>query len=50
MLVLGGDWLSLFETQPLEDVLAGIAAGWNDTQQCAGKLRVSVAKEELYVL
>lgn len=49
-MISGGDWLSLFETHPLEDVLAGIAAGWNDTQRCAGRLRVGIYQEVGYVL
>lgn len=49
-IISGGDWLSLFEPQPLEDVLAGIAVGWNDTRRCAGRLKVGVFQEVGYVL
>lgn len=48
--LFGGDWLRLFETQPLEDMLAEIAAGWNKTQQSAGKLKASLPVEVVYVL
>lgn len=47
---LGGDALKLFETRPLEDILADIAEGWNDTQRCIGKVRASVLTEVSYVL
>lgn len=37
-----GDALNLFETRPLEDILADIAEGWNNTQRCIGKVRAGV--------
>lgn len=40
----------MFETRPLEDILADIAIGWNDTQRCIGRLRGSVVTEVAYVL
>jgi len=46
----GGDWVSLLETRPLEDILADIAVGWNDLQRCIGRVRASVATEVTYVL
>ncbi|HSE60979.1 MAG TPA: hypothetical protein VLA88_01635 [Candidatus Saccharimonadales bacterium] len=46
----GGDWVSLLETRPLEDILADIAVGWNDMQRCIGKVRANVATEVAYVL
>ena len=46
----GGDALNLFETRPLEDILADIAEGWNNTQRCIGKVRAGVLTEVSYVL
>lgn len=31
--MLGGGGLTLFETRPLEDILADIADGWNSTKR-----------------
>jgi hypothetical protein len=50
MLMLGGDWLTLFETHLLEDVLADIVSGWSNIQRCIGKVRVGVPTEVSYVL
>lgn len=46
----GGDWVSLLETRPLEDILADIAVGWDDMQRCIGKVRAGVTTEVTYVL
>lgn len=46
----GGDWLSLFETRPLEDILAEIAEGWSNTQRAIGRVRAGVTTEVSYVL
>lgn len=46
----GGDGVSLFETCPLEDILADIAVGWNDTRRIIGNLRSSTTPELSYVL
>ena len=46
----GGFELSLFETCLLENTLADIADGWNNTQRNIGRLRASVATEVNYVL
>ena len=47
---VGGDTLSLFETRPLEDILADIAEGWGNTQRCIGRVRASAFTEVSYVL
>lgn len=46
----GGDGLTLFETLPLEDVLADIASGWNDTRLMLGSVRRKSSTEVNYVL
>lgn len=46
----GGDWLSLFETRPLEDILADIAEGWGNTQRCMGRVRSEATAGVAYVL
>lgn len=46
----GGDGISLFETRPLEDILADIAVGWNDTRRIIGNLRTATTPELSYVL
>ena len=46
----GGDALSLFETQSLEDILADIAEGWCNIQQCISKVKVGIQTEVSYVL
>lgn len=46
----GGDGISLSETRPLEDILADIAVGWNDTRRIFGNLRSSSTPELSYVL
>ena len=46
----GGDALSLFETRPLEDILADIADGWDSTQQSLERLKVKPPQETMYVL
>lgn len=48
--MLGGDGLSLFETRPLEDILADIAVGWHNTQRWTGRVKVNVATQVSYVL
>ena len=47
---IGGDELRFFETRPLEDILADLASGWNDTQHCAGRLKAGTYQEVGYVL
>lgn len=46
----GGDVLGLFETRPLEDILADIAEGWNSTKHSLARLRVNTTQEAVYVL
>lgn len=46
----GGGALNLFEMRPLEDTLADIAVGWNDTQRCIGRVRADIATEVSYIL
>ncbi|HEX6258871.1 MAG TPA: hypothetical protein VFZ48_05315 [Candidatus Saccharimonadales bacterium] len=46
----GGDWVSLLETRPLEDILADITTGWNDAQQVMGGVKAGVTTEVSYVL
>ena len=50
MLVRGGDGLNLFETRPLQDILADIADGWNTTQLNLDRLKVKATQETVYVL
>lgn len=50
MAFFGGDGVSLFETRPLEDILADIAVGWNDTRRIIGNLRSGATPELSYVL
>ncbi len=46
----GGDGVTLFETRPLEDILADIAEGWDSTRRCMGRVRASAFTEVSYVL
>lgn len=46
----GGDALRLFETRPLEDILADIAEGWSNMRCCIGRVRASEFTEVSYVL
>lgn len=46
----GGDGLSLFETRPLEDILADIGEGWHNTQLRININKSKLAKEIDYVL
>jgi hypothetical protein len=50
MIVFGGDGVGLFETRPLEDILADIAVGWSDTQRCMGRIKANAATQVTYVL
>lgn len=49
-IVSGGDGVTLFETRPLEDILADIAEGWDSTRRCMGRVRASAFTEVSYVL
>ena len=45
----GGDAVALFETTPLESILADIAEGWKNIQQCVIKINNSPSTTVGYV-